>query len=67
MSAQTNLLNAIAEVTGTTDKAVCITLAMKMLIDSGMSASKAYDTMFGDGAYMCFAKIVYAELRAKHA
>lgn len=67
MTAATNLLNAIAEELNTTDKNLCINVAMSMLVKSGVSVDAAFDLLFGEGAYKKFAGQVYEALRAKAA
>ena len=64
MTAAANLLNAIAQETGSTDKNQCIGIAMQMLVKSGLTVDAAMDTLFGQGAYAKFAGQVYDQLRA---
>ncbi len=67
MTAATNLLNAIADELNTTDKNLCINVAMSMLVQSGVAVDAAFDLLFGEGAYKKFAGQVYEALRAKAA
>ena len=64
MSKATNLLNAIAEELNTTDKNLCISVALSMLVKQGVAVDEAYDTLFGEGAYKKFAGMVYDSLKA---
>jgi hypothetical protein len=64
-TAATTLLNSIAAELNTTDKSMCINVAMAMLIKQGMQASEAMDALFGEGAYKAFAGQVYEALRSK--
>lgn len=67
MSKATNLLNAIAQELNTTDKNLCINVAMTMLVKSGVAADAAFDLLFGEGAFKKFSGQVYDALRAKAA
>jgi hypothetical protein len=67
MTAATNLLNAIAEELNTTDKNLCITVALNMMVKMGVEVDAAFDLLFGEGAYKKFAGQVYDALRAKTA
>lgn len=64
MNAATNLLNSIAAELSTTDKTLCINVAMSMLVKSGATVDAAMDALFGEGAYTKFAGQVYDQLRA---
>lgn len=67
MSKATNLLNAIATELNTTDKTLCINVALSMLVKTGVAVDAAFDLLFGEGAYQRFAGQVYDALRAKAA
>lgn len=67
MSKATDLLNAIAEELNTTDKNLCINVALNMLVKTGVSIDDAFDLLFGEGSYKRFAGQVYEALRAKAA
>jgi hypothetical protein len=64
MSKATNLLNAIAAELNTTDKNLCINVAMSMLVKSGVAVDEAFELLFGEGAYKRFSGQVYEALRA---
>lgn len=65
MTAVANLLNSIAAELNTTDKNLCINVALSMLINSGLTVGAAMDTLMGEGAYKNLAGHVYDALRAK--
>lgn len=67
MTKAANLLNAIAEELKTDDKNVVISVAISMLVKSGVAVDAAFDLLFGEGAYVRFAGQVYDALRAKAA
>lgn len=67
MTKAANLLNAIAEELKTNDKNVVISVAISMLVKSGVAVDAAFDLLFGEGAYVRFAGQVYDSLRAKAA
>lgn len=67
MSKATNLLNAIAEELNTTDKNLCINVALSMMVKTGVAIDEAFDLLFGEGAYKRFAGQAYDALRAKAA
>lgn len=56
-------LNQVAELIGTNDKNVVISVAIKTLVDAGASVSEAFDMVFGDGAYSKFAGDIYDALQ----
>jgi len=58
------LLNSIAAELNTTDKTLCINVAMSMLVKSGLKVDAAMDLLFGQGSYTKFAGQVYEALRA---
>ena len=62
-----NLLNLIAAELDTKDKNACISVAIKMLVDSGLAVNEAFDTLFGEGAYVKMAGDVYDSLRNERA
>lgn len=64
MTQVTALLNSIATELNTTDKTLCINVAMAMLVKSGLTVDAAMDSLFGAGSYTKFAGEVYAALRA---
>ena len=61
------LLNAIADELNTTDKNLCITVALNVLVKTGVEIDEAFDLLFGEGAYKRFAGLVYDALRAAPA
>ena len=65
MTTATALLNSIASELNTTDKTLCINVAMAMLVKSGATVEAAMDAIFGEGAYKEFAGDVWTALRAK--
>lgn len=67
MNKVTNLLNMIAEELNTTDKNLVISVAMSMLVKSGVAVDAAFEMLFGEGAWEKFAGNVYDALRAKAA
>lgn len=67
MNKVTNLLNMIAEELNTTDKNLVISVAMNMLVKSGVAVDAAFEMLFGEGAWEKFAGNVYDALRAKAA
>lgn len=67
MSKAANLLNAIATELNTADKNLIISVAMSMLVKSGVAVDEAFELLFGEGAYKRFAGQVYDALRAKAA
>ncbi len=64
MTKATALLNAIAAELNTTDRSLCINVAMAMLVKTGVTVADAFELLFGEGAYERFAGQVYDALRA---
>lgn len=64
MTTATNLLNAIAAELNTTDKELCINVALAMIVKTGVAVNEAFDLLMGEGAYVRFAGQVYDALRA---
>lgn len=64
MTTATNLLNMIAEELNTTDKSLCINVALAMIVKTGVAVDAAFDLLLGEGAYKKFAGQVYDALRA---
>ena len=58
-----DLLNLIAAELNTEDKNACISVAIKMLVDSGLAVNEAFDALFGEGAYLKMAGNIYHSLR----
>ena len=58
------LLNEVASLLNTTDKNVVITATLKNLIELGMTAKEAWETVFGQDSYSELAANVYNELNA---
>lgn len=65
MSKATELLNAIAEELNTTDKNLCINVALSMMVKTGVAIDEAFDMLFGEGSYKRFAGQVYDAMRSK--
>lgn len=64
-AAALNLLNAIAAELNTTDKNLCISVAISMLVKSGVAVDAAFELLFGEGSFKEFTGSVYDALRAK--
>lgn len=65
MNKITELLNAIAEALNTTDRNLCINVAMSMLVnEGGLTVEAAFETVFGEGSWVTFCGNVYDALRA---
>ncbi len=62
MQIQTEVLNKIAEIIGTNDKNIVISVPIKALVDNGVDVSEAFDMLFGAGAYHDMAMRIYVEL-----
>lgn len=65
MTNAAKFLNMIAAETGCTDKNTVITLAMGVMVKSGVPVDVAMDTLMGEGSYKKLAGMVYDDLRAK--
>ena len=59
------LLNTIAAELGTEDKNACISIAIKMLVDSGKTVREAFEIIFGEGSYEKMAEKIYSSLRSE--
>jgi hypothetical protein len=57
------LLNKIAKQIGSEDKNLVISVAIKSLIELGMSVKNSYDTVLGAGAYKKMAGQIYDNLQ----
>lgn len=64
MTTATNLLNAIAEELKTTDKNLCIDVALAMIVKTGVAVDVAFDMLLGKGSYKKFADQAYDALCA---
>ena len=58
-------LNEVAQLIGTTDKNVVISVVIKALVDKGMTVKQAFDTLFGCGAYEKFSGVVLDAIKSK--
>lgn len=58
------MLNQLAALLNTTDKNLVISVAIKSLIEQGLTISAAYDAVLGAGAYGKMGNQVYDELKA---
>lgn len=68
MNKITELLNAIAEALSTTDRNLCIIVAMQMLVkEGGLTVEAAFETVFGEGSWLNFCGNIYDALRAEGA
>lgn len=65
MTNAAKFLNLIAAETGCTDKNTVITLAMGVLVKSGVPVDVAMDTLMGEGSYKKLAAQVWTDLRAQ--
>jgi hypothetical protein len=59
----TALLNQIANQIGSEDKNLVISVAIKSLIELGMSIKNSYNTVLGPGAYEKMAGEIYDKLK----
>lgn len=59
------LLNMIAAELAVEDKNVCISIAIKMLVDSGKTVKEAVEIICGEGSYEKMAEEIYNQLRAE--
>jgi len=64
MTITTEQLNQVAALLGTTDKNLIISVCIKTLMDSGMGFRAAYDSIFGEGAFIKMADIVHDTFNA---
>lgn len=63
-----NLLNAIADATGITDKSTVISLAISMIVkETGVEIRVAFELVFGADSWDAMLIEVYEALRAKAA
>lgn len=58
------MLNELAALLETSDKNLVISVAIKALVDQGLTVRAAYDAVLGAGAYEKMAHQVYNELQA---
>lgn len=58
------MLNEIATLLQTNDKNLVISVAIKALVEQGLTVRAAYDTVLGSGAYEKMAHQVYDALQA---
>lgn len=65
MTTAATLLNAIAAELNTTDKTLCVNVAMSMMVKSGVAVNAAMDALFGEGSYAKMAGQVYRQLRGE--
>lgn len=57
------MLNQLASLLETSDKNLVISVAIKALVEQGLTVRAAYDTVLGSGAYEKMAGQVYDELK----
>lgn len=60
----TETLNNIAELLGTDDKNLVLSVAVNALVTEGLTVKQAIETLFGEGAYDKMAELIYDELAA---
>lgn len=60
----TQALNQIAAILGTTDKNLVISVAIKTLVDAGMPIRQAYESILGEGSFEKMAFQMHAALTA---
>lgn len=58
------MLNQLASLLETSDKNLVISVAIKALVEQGLTVRAACDTVLGSGAYEKMAGQVYDELKA---